>query len=224
MRGGSNCSAPGWRSVPEKKVDDTFRASLAYCYLARDYIDGDYRQTPGKLNYHAFYPARQLGVRAGLRFDRPSRDARKMLGYFLKWQQPDGNFVSDMWDGWGQTLWIFGEHAELSRDREFAARVYPSFRRPSVGWRTAWKKIRTAFSRRAGGGRRVPQGPMGACDGMELPRTGRIARGHQTGPPARQAARTRRVISGSMIAGRPRSRSAERDHAAHRRPHPARPG
>jgi hypothetical protein len=120
-------------SVGEKKVEDTFRASLAYCYLARDLVGGDYRQTPGKLNYHAFYLRDASVFAQAYDLAGHAADARKVLDYFLKWQQPDGNFVSDMWDGWGQTLWIFGEHAELNRDREFAARVYPAVVR-AVRW------------------------------------------------------------------------------------------
>lgn len=120
-------------ALGEKKVEDTFRASLAYCYLARDLVGSDYRQTPGKLNYHAFFLRDSSVFAQAYDLTGHAADAGKMLDYFLKWQQPDGNFVSDMWDGWGQTLWIFGEHAELNRDREFAARVYPSVER-AVRW------------------------------------------------------------------------------------------
>jgi hypothetical protein len=120
-------------TLGEKKVEDTFRASLAYCYLARDLVGADYRQTPGKLNYHAFYLRDASVFAQAYDLTGHAEDARKVLEYFLKWQQPDGNFVSDMWDGWGQTLWIFGEHAELNRDREFAGRVYPAVER-AVHW------------------------------------------------------------------------------------------
>ena len=120
-------------SLPETKVADAFKASLAYCYLARDSINGDYRQTPGKLNYHAFYLRDSSVFAQAYDLTGHPDDARKVLDYFLKWQQPDGNFVSDMWDGWGQVLWIFGEHAELNRDRDFARRVYPSVEK-AIRW------------------------------------------------------------------------------------------
>ncbi len=133
-------AARGMRvSISERKVGDTFNASLVYNLIARDKRGDDYVQTVNEFHYHAFwlrdasYIAREYDVTG-----YPDL-SRQVLDFFAGWQQPDGNFVSQggQYDGWGQTLWAYGQHYRLTRDRVFAERVLPAVRR-AVDWlRTA---------------------------------------------------------------------------------------
>jgi hypothetical protein len=122
-------------SVPEAKVIDTFNASLVYDLIARNKIDGDYIQTVNKFQYHEFF-LRDISYIARM-YDLSgySDYARQVLAFFARWQDQDGNFVSQagQFDGWGQTLWAYGQHYRITRDRDFAASVYPSVRR-AVEW------------------------------------------------------------------------------------------
>ena len=128
-------------SVPESKVDDTFKASLIYDLIARDKVGGDYVQNVNKFQYHAFwlrdasYIARMYDVSGYADY------ARQVLDFFARWQRPEGNFVSQggQFDGWGQTLWAYGQHYRITRDRNFAARVYPSVER-AVKWLQAARR------------------------------------------------------------------------------------
>ena len=122
-------------SVPEAKVNDTFKANLIYDLIARDKLADDYIQTVNKFHYHAFwlrdssYIVRMYDATGYPDF------AAQDLAFFARWQQPDGNFVSQggQFDGWGQTLWAYGEHYRITHDREFAERVFPAVVK-AVAW------------------------------------------------------------------------------------------
>ena len=115
-------------SVPEAKVVNTFKANLIYDLIARDKLGDDYIQTVNKFHYHAFwlrdssYIVRMYDATGYPDF------AAQDLAFFARWQQPDGNFVSQggQFDGWGQTLWAYGEHYRITHDRAFAERVFPA--------------------------------------------------------------------------------------------------
>jgi hypothetical protein len=117
-------------SVPEEKVNNVFKANLIYDLIARDKIGDQYVQTVNKFHYHAFwlrdssYIVRMYDVSGYHDF------ARQVLDFFAGWQQPDGNFVSQggQFDGWGQTLWAYGQHYRITHDRAFAEKVYPAVR------------------------------------------------------------------------------------------------
>ncbi len=121
--------------LPETKVVNTFRASLVYDLLARDKHGDDYVQTVNEFHYHAFWlrDASYI-VRAYDATGYPDI-ARQVLDFFAGWQQPDGNFLSQggQYDGWGQTLWAYGQHYRLTQDRAFARSVMPSVAR-AVRW------------------------------------------------------------------------------------------
>ena len=122
-------------SVPEAKVVDTFQANLIYDLIARDKLGDDYIQTVNKFHYHAFwlrdssYIVRMYDATGYPEF------AAQDLAFFPRWQQPDGNFVSQggQFDGWGQTLWAYGQHYRLTHDRAFAERVFPAVVK-AVAW------------------------------------------------------------------------------------------
>jgi GH15 family glucan-1,4-alpha-glucosidase len=122
-------------TVPEEKVNDAFRTNLIYDLIARDKVGDQYVQTVNKFQYHAFwlrdssYIARMYDLSGYHDF------AGQVLDFFAKWQQPDGNFVSQggQFDGWGQVLWAYGRHYRITHGREFAEKVYPSIQK-AVSW------------------------------------------------------------------------------------------
>jgi hypothetical protein len=122
-------------AVPEEKVNDTFKASLIYDLIARDKIGNDYIQTVNKFHYHAFWLRDSSYIVRMYDLSGYHDFARQDLDFFAGWQQPDGNFVSQggQFDGWGQTLWAYGEHYRITGDRAFAEKVLPPIRR-AVAW------------------------------------------------------------------------------------------
>ena len=121
--------------LPESKPVETFYASLVYDLLGRNIVQGKFVQTAGQFQYHRFYlrDAADL-VRMYDATGYPDIGGQ-VLGFFLDRQQPDGNFLSqaDQYDGWGEAMWAFGEHYRMTRDREFAAGVFPAMVR-GVDW------------------------------------------------------------------------------------------
>ena len=125
--------------VPERKVADAFRASLVYDLMARDKHDSAYIQTVNQFQYHAFWLRDGSFITRAYDVTGYPDVAAQVLDFFARWQQPDGNFVSQggQYDGWGQALWAYGQHYRLTRDRAFAERVFPSVQRAVAWLRTA---------------------------------------------------------------------------------------
>ena len=115
-------------SLPERKVTDVFRASLVFDLMARDKHDTAYVQTVNQLQYHAFWLRDASFIVRAYDVTGHPDVAAQVLAFFPRWQQPDGNFVSQdgQFDGWGQVLWAYGQHYRLTRDRAFAERVFPA--------------------------------------------------------------------------------------------------
>ena len=122
-------------TVPEAKVNNTFKASLIYDLIARDKMGNDYIQTVNKFQYHAFWLRDASYIVRMYDLSGYPEYARQDLEFFAGWQQPDGNFVSQggQFDGWGQTLWAYGQHYRITGDRAFAEEVFPSVRK-AVAW------------------------------------------------------------------------------------------
>jgi hypothetical protein len=122
-------------TLPEAKVNDTFRANLIYDLIARDKVGDDYVQTVNKFHYHAFWLRDSSYIVHAYDICGYHDIARQVLDFFARWQQPDGNFVSQggQFDGWGQTLWAYGQHYQITADRGFAEKVYPSIVK-AVAW------------------------------------------------------------------------------------------
>ncbi len=121
--------------VPEEKVNETFKANLIYDLIARDKVGDDYVQTVNKFHYHAFWLRDSSYIVRMYDLSGYHDIARQCLDFFARWQQPDGNFVSQggQFDGWGQTMWAYGQHYRITHDREFAERVYPAIQK-AVAW------------------------------------------------------------------------------------------
>ncbi|MEW6202931.1 MAG: hypothetical protein AB1546_13220, partial [bacterium] len=124
--------------VPEKKVNDTYRANLAYMMLARAKEGEDYVQKVNKFQYDWFWIRDASFMLLALDQFGYHTDAERGALYFLKHQNEAGNFESQrgQLDGFGQTLWVFGEHYELTQDNTFLRAVYPGVRR-AMQWLAA---------------------------------------------------------------------------------------
>jgi hypothetical protein len=122
-------------SLAEEKVVNTFRANLVYPLIARDKYGDTYVQTVNKFQYHAFWLRDSSYIARMYDLSGYPDYARQVLDFFPRWQQPDGNFVSQggQFDGWGQTLWAYGRHYRLTQDRAFAQSVYPAVQK-AVAW------------------------------------------------------------------------------------------
>ncbi len=121
--------------LPESKVVDTFKANLIYDLIARDKVGDDYVQTVNKFHYHAFWLRDASYIVRMYDLSGYHDIARQCLDFFARWQQPDGNFVSQggQFDGWGQTMWAYGQHYRITHDRAFAEGVYPAVQK-AVAW------------------------------------------------------------------------------------------
>lgn len=122
-------------SVPEKKVSDTFYASLVYDLIARNKIGAHYIQTVNDLHYHSFYLRDSSDIVHSYDVTGYPAIGRQVLDFFSQSQLPNGNFLSQpgQYDGWGETLWAYGQHFRITHDRAFAEQVYPSIVR-AVAW------------------------------------------------------------------------------------------
>ena len=122
-------------TLPEPKVTDVFRTSLIYDLIARNKIDGHYIQTVNDLHYHSFYLRDSSDIVHSYDVTGYPVYARQVLDFFADSQTPDGNFLSQsqQYDGWGETLWAYGQHYRITHDRAFAEKVFPSIVR-AVAW------------------------------------------------------------------------------------------
>lgn len=121
--------------VPEKKVSDTFRASLVYDLLARNHIGDNYIQTVNQLHYHAFWLRDSSDIVRMYDVTGYPQIASQDLSFFPRFQNQDGLFLSqpEQYDAWGQVMWAYGQHYRMTHDLEFAKSVFPSVER-SVAW------------------------------------------------------------------------------------------
>src|ERR1041384_3407419 len=127
--------------LPEKKVSDAFKANLVYDLIARNKVDSFYVQTVNDFHYHAFWLRDASYIVNMYELTGYQWIARQCLDYFAQFQQPDGNFVSQpgQFDGWGQTLWAYGQHYRYTHDRTFALSVLPSIER-AMAWLDSARK------------------------------------------------------------------------------------
>ena len=125
-------------TLPEPKVTDTFDMSLVYDLIARDHIGPNYIQTVNKLHYHSFYLRDGADIAHMYDLTGYPAIARQVLDFFALSQKPDGNFLSQpqQYDGWGEALWAYGQHYQLTHDRAFAAWALPQIDR-AVNWLVA---------------------------------------------------------------------------------------
>lgn len=115
-------------SVPEAKVNNTFKASLVYDLLARDHIGDNYIQTVNKLHYHAFWIRDASDIVHMYDVTGFSQYASQVLAFFPQFQREDGLFLSQpgQYDALGEVLWAYGQHYRITHDLAFARSVFPS--------------------------------------------------------------------------------------------------
>jgi hypothetical protein len=72
-------------------------------------------------------------------------EAAESLRYILTWQDPQGLFISrsQEYDGFGQTLWSFGDHVRRTKSRPFAEAVFPAVSR-AMDWLAAHQRADTS--------------------------------------------------------------------------------
>lgn len=118
-------------TVPEEKVNQTFKSNLIYDLIARDKIGEDYVQKVNEFQYDAFWLRDAATILRMYDLSGYHDIARQVLDFFPGWQREDGNFVSQggQYDGWGQTMWAYGQHYLITRDEEYTAKIYPSLLR-----------------------------------------------------------------------------------------------
>ena len=130
--------------IGEEKVEQTFRASLMYLMLARERVPEEsehqfgknlYVQTVNLAQYHAFWLRDGSHMVHAYDLTGHSRNAADALNFFAEFQQPDGEFLSQPGehDGWGEALWAYGQHFQLTGDRQFARNVFPRVQK-AVAW------------------------------------------------------------------------------------------
>ncbi len=118
-------------SVDEPKAVNTFKANLVYDLIARNKIDSFYVQKVNDFQYHAFWLRDASYIVQMYDLTGYHDIAAQCLDFFPRWQQPDGNFLSQggQFDGWGQTMWAYGQHYRRTHDKAFAERVFPAILR-----------------------------------------------------------------------------------------------
>jgi len=121
--------------LPEQKAVDTYYASLVYDLMAIDHIGPDYIQTVNKLHYHSFFLRDGADIVHDYDITGYPDIAHQCLDFFAKSQKADGNFLSQpqQYDGWGETLWAYGQHYRITHDKAFAAWALPQIAR-AVDW------------------------------------------------------------------------------------------
>lgn len=123
--------------VPEDKVNNAYRANLVYLLIARAKTGDDYVQKVNKFQYDWFWLRDASFILMALDQFGFHLDAARGARYFRKFQNKEGNYESQrgQLDGFGQTLWLFGSHYELTKDLAFLREVYPGVRH-AMAWLT----------------------------------------------------------------------------------------
>lgn len=117
--------------VPEEKPSLTYYASIIYNFIGRD---GTVIK-PGEGFYDEFYLRDGAFQTHALDLAGFHSAAKESLAHFLKYQKPDGQFVSQQGelDGNGQALWALYAHYALTGDAIWLNDVYPAAAK-AVSW------------------------------------------------------------------------------------------
>jgi hypothetical protein len=118
-------------TLPEEKVNSTFKASLVYDLIAREKIGDNYIQKVNHFQYDAFWLRDASFVTRMYDVSGYHDIAKEVLEFFPDWQNDDGNFVSQggQFDGWGQVMWAYGQHFQITKDTSFAEWAYPQMKK-----------------------------------------------------------------------------------------------
>lgn len=121
--------------TPEAKVNETYKTSLINDLMSLNKVGNQYVQTINQLHYHGFYLRDSADFVRMYDTSSYPEIARQVVDFFATRQTDDGNFLSQpgQYDGWGETLWTYGEHYRMTHDKEFAVSVYPRILR-AMDW------------------------------------------------------------------------------------------
>ncbi|MDP2898195.1 MAG: hypothetical protein Q8Q12_16795 [bacterium] len=128
--------------VPEEKPSLTYYASIIYNFIGRD---GTVIK-PGEGFYDEFYLRDGAFQTHALDLAGFHPEAKESLSHFLKYQKPDGQFVSQQGelDGNGQALWALYAHYALTGDAIWLNDVYPAATK-AVSWLQRSRQQRVPF-------------------------------------------------------------------------------
>lgn len=132
----NNILAQGMQiDLPEAKVVNTFYASLVWDLIAREQRGPDYIQHVNLLNYHGFWLRDGTDIAHSYDVTGYPLIAKQNLEFFSKSQEPDGNFLSQPqeYDGWGEAVWAYSKHYQMTHDKAFAEWALPQIAR-AVDW------------------------------------------------------------------------------------------
>ncbi|MCD6385045.1 hypothetical protein J7M23_04630 [Candidatus Sumerlaeota bacterium] len=122
-------------NLPEEKIVNLFYASRAYDLMSCERRNGDFVQTVNKLHYNNFWLRDGAFIARSYDLQGLHKVAEDILRYFLKFQNENGNFLSQsgQLDGFGQTLWALGQHYFITRDQNWLKFIYPRCLR-AIDW------------------------------------------------------------------------------------------
>jgi hypothetical protein len=131
--------------IPEEKVQQFLIANTIYNLLAIDKVGEDYIPNINQFQYHQFWASADTCFMMNALDLMGLHDiAGKAFLYSLTSQREDGAFPMPdgelrYWESFGWSLWGWGSHYQLTRDRDFLRKVYPGVVRA-----VAWQKSMTS--------------------------------------------------------------------------------
>lgn len=129
--------------VPEDKVVNTYKANIIFSLIGcLDIVDGHYFYHANATCYDAFWMRDCALNLRGLDMAGFKEIAEKVVLIYLDWQDEEGQFVGprpEEWDGHGQVMWALGHHYLMSRDKDYAEKVFPSISK-GMEWQWNFRK------------------------------------------------------------------------------------
>jgi hypothetical protein len=173
-------------SVPEAKVSDTYRASIAQILSSRYLTPAGWVQGVNKLQYQAFWIRDGALETQSLDLAGLHAQATLDLQFMDALQRPDGLFIdrAGQYDGLGEALWALSQHSRLSGDPGYAPAQLAR-----MDAAVQWLSLTTATD------------PLGLLPAGN-PGDDELAFGHITGDDLWAAAGLRSAIATAKLAGR----------------------
>lgn len=111
--------------LSERKVVDTYKAAMVHTFVSRDKVGEHYVLKVNELQYDGFWVRDGTYQVRTLDLYGYHRAAEQSLEYFLTQQRDNGIiYQPPQLDGWGQALFAFGQHFAITRDVQWARRVF----------------------------------------------------------------------------------------------------
>jgi hypothetical protein len=173
-------------AVPEAKVSETYRASIAQILASRYLTPAGWVQGVNKLQYQAFWIRDGALETQALDLAGLHTQAAQNLQFMDTLQRPDGLFLdrAGQYDGLGEALWALSQHSRLTRDPAYAR---AQLTRTSA--QVQWLSLTTAID------------PLGLLPAGN-PGDDELAFGHIAGDNLWAAAGLRCAVANAKLAGR----------------------